>query len=267
MHASRLRNLTGFHFFVGKRTGRNRAGAVRLALVASLMWGSEALATWIELGDAPEGVATYQNTTGSGPLSSIRGSIDTVGTVADDHVDTYAITITDPDNFWASTTLALGGFANGGSEDSRLWLWTQDGLPLLGNDDIGSSVQSTLSSPGIFNSLTGGAVDSSASGIALVAGETYLLSISFYPNAPVDALGNDLFNLDNQYQHLLGPIPTAGPMVGWKNTWQEGFAYDIALNGASYAIPEPSSIAILIVGVLGLRLGHRLTRRPRRPNS
>lgn len=237
----------------GQGARRNRGWTAGLVIVASLLWGSEIRADWVEVGDAPEGVFTYQDTVGFGPLLSISGSIDSVGTVADDHVDTYAITITDPADFWASTTPALGGFASGGSEDTRLWLWTADGQPLLGNEDNGGIYQSTVSSPGIFTSLTGGTVDTSASAITLVAGQTYLLSISYYPNAPVDALGNDLFNLDYQYIDLLGPIPTAGPMVGWKDVWQEGFAYKIALNGATSAIPEPHAMALLIIGLLGLR--------------
>jgi hypothetical protein len=100
-----------------------------LAIAAGLMWASATFADWVEVGDAPEGVPAHQDTVGVGPLVLISGSLDSFD-FAVDHVDTYAIIITDPDNFWASTTPALGGSASGGSEDTRLWLWTVDGQRL-----------------------------------------------------------------------------------------------------------------------------------------
>ncbi|MFN4033817.1 MAG: hypothetical protein ACK4ME_09435, partial [Fimbriimonadales bacterium] len=69
--------------------------------------------TWYEQGDAGDLPETAQST-GSGPIAEIQGSLD-----AND-VDMYAIYITDPANFSASTV-------GGATFDTQLWLFDADG--------------------------------------------------------------------------------------------------------------------------------------------
>ncbi len=87
--------------------------------------------TWDEVGDAPAwpGATSWQSTVGFGPLTAIRG---TTSLALGDLVDAYGITITDPVDFYA-TTSALTDPNGTASFDTRLWLFNVDGTPVLGN--------------------------------------------------------------------------------------------------------------------------------------
>lgn len=214
--------------------------------------GSASAQTWAEVGDAPQGIPGHQRTNGSGLLTSITGVLDRPG---GDHVDTYSIIITDVAAFYATTKIFFGGSAltqTGSNADSRLWLWSETGAPLLGNDDINTAALGTdtfasfISAPATFPGFTGGElVNPSAAGVVLVAGQKYLLSISEFSNDPDGAGGVDMFLLGADFDALHGPNPAAGAFVGWENAADSTIiTYNIALAGAAFC-PTPGAIGLL----------------------
>lgn len=245
---------------------KTRIRAFFLAVAAAAMVTSSSLAqVWPEAGDAPDGVPGRQDTVGVGPLTSITGTI-TRG--AGDHVDTYSIIITDPAAFLASTKTSFGGSAvtsTGGSADTRLWLWTNSGAPVLANDDINSgslgtdTLGSLVSSPSTFPGLSGGEIVApTAAGVTLTAGQKYLLSISEFANDPVDGALVPIFDLGSDFDALHGPNPAAGAFSGWENGADStAFTYTIALRGATYCVPEPTGIAFALVGAVVLVCARR----------
>jgi hypothetical protein len=218
--------------------------------------------TWIELGDAPDGVPANQLTVGLGQLTQIRGTLDRP---AGDHVDTYCIQITNPIAFFASTSAHLGGSLTATNEllaNSRMWLWTQsqsEGMVdiLLANDDdafIPGDLASTIADPTQFSMLTGGSVDPTALGIVLVPGNTYLLSISTTPNDPEDANNVALSPIDIPpftATSLYGPDPAAEAFDHWENEQSpDAGHYVIALQGVSYCVtPEPTALLSAAIGI------------------
>lgn len=223
--------------------------------------GSAAAQTWAEVADAPDGVPGHQRTFGVGPLTSITGVVNRAG---GDHVDTYSIIITDVALFYATTKIFYGGSAltqTGGNADTRLWLWSETGAPLLANDDInglpGDTLASLVSSPGSFPGLTGGElVNPTAAGITLVAGQKYLLSISEFANDPDGAGGVDMFLLGSDFDALHGPNPAAGAFVGWENAADSTIiTYNIRLAGATFC-PTPGALGLL-AGSLLVGMGRR----------
>lgn len=85
--------------------------------------------TWFEQGDAGDLPETAQST-GSGTLTEIQGNLDV------NDVDMYAIYITDPSAFSASTV-------GGATWDTQLWLFDADGKGVVSEDDTGG-LQSTI---------------------------------------------------------------------------------------------------------------------------
>ncbi|MFQ3611540.1 MAG: DVUA0089 family protein, partial [Fimbriimonadales bacterium] len=83
-------------------------------------------------GDAGDTIETAQSTAGN-PINTIRG---TIGAAND--VDIYAITITDPSTFSATT---IGGT----SLDTALWLFDADGKGVLHNEDDPDATSGTQS--------------------------------------------------------------------------------------------------------------------------
>jgi hypothetical protein len=202
-------------------------------------------------GDAGIAPTDAYSTVGSGDLATITGA---TFLFPFDPVDSYLISITDPDNFYATTSNAVDPRASVDvfGFDTRLFLFTPDGTPVLANDDTsGSDFTSTIRSP---QSFLGGTVNSPA---PLVTGD-YVLSLAGFEDDPIDAGGNPLFGtLGLSPTSLFGPSPTAGAYVQYES--EAGFAsfeaqdYVIALNGASFAVvPEPATagLAALVCGTL-----------------
>jgi hypothetical protein len=209
---------------------------------------------WNEVPDAPAGVPARQDTVGVGALTNIVGF---TATADDDFHDTYSIIITDPNDFYATTANTVGAGTGSASFDTRLWLWDEQGNILMGNDDTFSDgLQSTLSDPSNFNGLTGGALSDNP--LPLVGGRKYLLSIGGFNSDPFDAAGTDLVQLGfpNGLSDLSGPNPAAGPFASW-STGATG-EYNIELGGATYCVPEPTSLGLLAFGFMGLLYGVRL---------
>ena len=200
--------------------------------------------TWVEVGDAPDGVPDRQDTVGVGPLININGFLDS-------DIDTYSIVITDVDAFYA-TTAPLGFNGTGFADfDSTMWLWDEFGNPVLGNDDSFGSLLSTITDPANFG-VTGGAVNADAANIRLTPGK-YLLSIGAFNDGPVDINGDRVILTSGAFSDLHGPNPLSnGIFNNWLGNGAVG-AYSVELGGATFcAIPEPASSALLALGVIGL---------------
>jgi hypothetical protein len=228
------------------------------AAVAVMTASSSYGVHWVEVGDAPSGVPARQDTNGTGPLSRIEGNLIPNAGLMD--TDTYSIIITDPASFLASTKTSFGGSAvsaTGANLDTRLWLWTDNGTVLLGNDDVNSTslgtdtLGSLISDPSTFPSLSGGElVNASAANVALQAGRKYLLSISLFANDPDDAAGVDLVNLGADFDALHGPNAAAGAFARWEDpTSTVTGTYTIALRGATYCVPEPTGLGMMGLGL------------------
>ncbi len=233
---------------------------------AALVCGSALGAGWFEVGDAPDGVPGRQDTIGFGPLTFISGVVNRPG---GDHVDTYSIVVTNPALFLATTKIFYGGSATnqgGSNEDTRLWLWDTNGNVLLGNDDINTAalgadtLASLLSDPSTFAAFSmGELVNASAAGVALVAGQKYLLSISEFSNDPDDAAGVDQALLGSDFDALHGKNLASGAFHHWENLADADIiTYNIALQGAEFCIvPAPGVLALLGVAGLGGRRRRR----------
>lgn len=234
-----------------------------MVVACTTLLSGAAFGQWVEVGDAPDGPGARQDTVGNGALTSISGQLNRAG---GDHVDTYSIRITNVQQFYASTKIFFGGsfLSNTGTNgDSRLWLWSEAGVGLLGNDDINTvgfgtdTLASFLSDPSTFTALTGGeVVNATAAGVSLQNGVKYLLSISEFTNDPDGAGGVDLFNLSSDFDALHGVNPASGgAFVAWENAVDPSVLdYRIALAGAEFcAVPAPGAMAIFgLAGLAGL---------------
>ena len=235
---------------------RLTTGACVVALGLTLTPAASA-GTWDEVGDAPAWPAdpTWQSTVGFGPLTTITG---VTSLALGDLVDAYGIMITDPVDFYA-TTSALTDPNGTASFDTRLWLFNVDGTPVLGNDDApgDESFHSLLTAPQSYP----GTVAPTAAGIILTPGK-YVLIIGGFSIDPEDANNIDMVGpfLIGTFEDLHGPDPAAGPFDHWEDlgTEQTG-TYTIALNGAAFIVPGPGVGTLVVIGLTGF-LGRRRRR-------
>jgi hypothetical protein len=164
--------------------------------------------TYTETGDAGDIPETAQATGAvscQSPISQINGNLDANDT------DMYAICITDPANFTATTT-------GGATFDTQLWLFNGNGLGVTANDDNPA-----------------GGLQSRITGTFVPAPGTYYLAVSGYNHDPLncgDALiwNNTPFGTER---------PPDGPGAAVRvRTWSGaggGGAYSIFLTGTSQA--------------------------------
>lgn len=173
-------------------------------------------------------------------LDHILGSLSiNPNTLLSEGADVYRIFISDPSTFSASTT-SLGGGRNG--FDTQLFLFNLNGTGIATNDDHSPGAQAQLSA--------GNALYSS-----LAAGYYYLV-ISGAGSHPADMSNVRIF--PNQDEGA-DPTQTYGPKNGtpdetnaawtqFNGSSSEGGTYSIALTGASIAVPEPTTVALIITG-------------------
>lgn len=192
---------------------------------------------YFEQGDAGDTPATAQATGGLGAVTDILGGLSAEPFTLD-LVDLYELFIPDPTAFAASTG---DGSDLNTLQDPMLFLFNFSGVGVYMNDDGASfPPQSAL-----------GALP-----LGFGAGR-YFLGISFAGVTPVDAASNDIFDAFGSLAVLSNQ-----PLAGWvgaplsPDTAIPG-AYDIALSGAVFAIPEPASLALLAVGLLLFGLTRR----------
>ena len=189
--------------------------------------------TWTEIGDAGDLIATHQDTVGTGPLTTITGTLSG-GPV--DWADVYCIRITDRTTFTATVS---GAFDDG----IPLWLFDSNGNGITSQEGF------YLSTPTM---ITGAFVPSSP-GI-------YFLAISPHDTLPYSATGDIWSGAPRSTE--TGPNGTGapGPLLNW-NSFGSAFggAYSINLTGAEYGncVPEPATLALAMIGVVGSLFAHR----------
>ncbi|MBL8880994.1 MAG: PEP-CTERM sorting domain-containing protein [Phycisphaerales bacterium] len=174
---------------------------------------------WSEVGDAPE-LLPGQITVGTGDLDEIDGELF-------GFADLYCIRIVDEAQFSATTV-------GGASFDTQLWLFDVNGFGVAFNDDSQSTLQSTLTSTFV-----------NTNGI-------YFLGISAY-DYDADSAGGAIW-LDGPFGAERAPDgPGAGgALSGWSGTSFADGPYKILLKGASFHVPEPSALALLVLGGLAM---------------
>ncbi|MCO6045849.1 PEP-CTERM sorting domain-containing protein [Aeoliella sp. ICT_H6.2] len=230
----------------------NRLMCARAAASLAVVFFSFSAAlgqAWVEIGDAPDDIPNRQDTKGVGALTQIRGSTG----ADDDWVDVYSIMITDTTAFYATTEESYGNMTASATFDTRLFLFNEDGTPAVANDDfIGEpNWRSFISDPSTFPNT----VAASAANVSLTPGK-YLLAVTGYDNDPLDVteliLFSDTGSISSDNLELHGPNPDAGAFSTWEFAGESG-DYVVELGGAEYcAIPEPATISIAALGVLGL---------------
>jgi hypothetical protein len=174
---------------------------------------------WFETGDAGELLNTAQVTTGTGPLTSISG---TIATPAD--VDLYRISIVNTAAFAVTVATNFGVGPASLFDDSQLFLFNASGFLVLEDDDDGFLFRPQFNPGELAGSLPG----------------TYFIALS-------------LFDTD----------PIVNPLSGWV---QDPFpdqsgTYTLNLAGATFAVPEPGSLALLGVGLMLLAGRRAVSRR------
>jgi len=173
-------------------------------LAALLLVSVAGAQTWMEDGDAAA-LLPGQTTIGSGPLTSISGTL-----TSGSDVDLYAIYIDDPQNFSAQT-------CGGTSIDSCLYLFDENGNGVSMSED-GCGAQSWITSQFV-----------TAAGL-------YYIAMSAYDYDPLNAGGFEIWN-DAPWGVERAPDgPGApGPLASWGGGAGGSGGYIIALTGAQFA--------------------------------
>lgn len=186
-----------------------------LGLLVSCLIGQTNAASFSEVGDAGELLDTAQVTVGSGPLTSISGSLINLGQTPDevDDIDLFKIFISDTTLFSVTVTSDLSA-----DNDSTLFLFDSLGQLVDFSDDV----------IGLIPQFTPGDIDDLSNG-------TYFLGFALYNTWPDASLTEPLSGWDRD------PSP-----------FQTG-DYRLDLTGAEFsAVPEPTSIALLGLGLAGM---------------
>ncbi|HLP82781.1 MAG TPA: hypothetical protein VK157_00390, partial [Phycisphaerales bacterium] len=188
-----------FPYLVTDAQGRTNAGTINLTINA-FTW-NETIDGGSDAGDLP---STALVPAGTGPLGAIAGAL----TAAD--ADMYLIDICDAANFSASTQ-------GGTTLDTQLFLFTEEGLPVVFSDDAAPGTQSRITST--FIPQPG----------------RYYLAVAQYDRDPVNASAQE-FWLDQPFGTERAPDgPGAGTAIaGWNANPTGTGPYRIALTGACF---------------------------------
>ncbi|GBC93647.1 hypothetical protein HRbin15_02148 [bacterium HR15] len=174
-----------------------------LLTIGALTLSAQAQNIWYEQGDAGDMPETAQSTGSFDPLDQIQGTLDV------DDVDMYAIYITDPASFSASTV-------NGATWDTQLFLFDADGKGVVAEDDTGG-LQSTI------NNANG----------CIPSPGLYYLAITRYNKDPLGCNDSGLWSTnDNNCPN--GPESTSR-VNSWTTSTSAAGSYTIFLTGAQSA--------------------------------
>lgn len=211
----------------------NKILVIALTCIVSfcLFYADAQAFVWTEVGDAGNLPSTAQIIYGDGSLTAISGNL------ALNDADMYAFYVPVGSAFSATTV-------GGASFDTELFLFNSSGFGVYVNDDevSGSYPQSTLPAGHIYSPSTAG---------------IYYLAISSYDYDPVSP-GGEIFpdrpGVPPRSYNVGGPTgPGGGSAIsGWSGPGYESGLYTINLTGASGIIPEPATMSLLGLGLLGL---------------
>lgn len=189
---------------------------------------------WNEVGDAPEVPAPGQITSGSGPLTTINGLLTPDGAGTSNDADMYCIHITDP--------VAFSAIVTGGTiYDSQLFLFNAGGFGVTHNDDNGGGPI------GFWSGIGAGGPGPDP---VLSVGD-YGLAIAGYDRDPMSAGGSIWADSPNGDERAPDGPGAGGSVISWDGLGDYG-TYTITLTGATFCVPEPTSLALLALGGLAL---------------
>jgi hypothetical protein len=176
--------------------------AVWALLTIGALTLSASAQTWTEQGDAGDLPETAQST-GSGTLSQIQGSLDV------NDVDMYAIYITDPAAFRASTV-------GGATWDTQLFLFDANGVGVVAEDDTGG-FQSTI------NNAAG----------CITAPGLYYLAITRYNKDPLGCNEGGLWSFNDN--NCPNGAEATSRVNSWTSSTGTAGSYTIFLTGVAGA--------------------------------
>ena len=238
------KRLQGSHHPMKNRSNTTRLAAVLVAVSSIAALSTSRAQMYAEVGDAGDTLATSQSTVSSAtpygsPITTIAGTIGT-GTDA----DLYAINITSPSTFSATTSNSLTStsFDNTLPLDTALFLFNAAGVEIATNDDTsGTNVMSTLAAGNpLYASLAPG---------------LYYLGISISGNEPVNSANQLLFAKSDDSADVRGAEgannlnPLTLSTFDLDNYDDEIGSYGITLSGVA-AVPEPSTWVLTLLGLL-----------------
>jgi len=151
--------------------------------------------------------------------------------IPSDFEDMYRIIITQPTEFHFRTDPASGG---GADFNTLLWVFSETGLGLLGNDDANN--------PGVGSAIFQTSNDGTGSGIFQPG--IYLVCVSGTGNVPLSQ-GQQMFTFASPTE-VSGPDGPGGQGVvdGWSNNFDGGAVgdYELSFQGVA-GVPGPSALA------------------------
>lgn len=183
------------------------------AFLLILFVGTLNATTMTESGDTGELLSTAQIASGTGILDSIEGIL-----ISPYDIDLFGFFINDPNAFSVTVTSYLTG-----DHDSMLWLFDSAGLLILSDDDGGGG-------SGKIPKFNAGELSGHAAGL-------YYLGFSLFYTVPAGYPSTNPLT-------LTGWDPNPDPL-------QSG-SYRLDLTGAGSPAPEPATMLLLGLGLLGM---------------
>ena len=134
-----------------------------------------------------------------------RGSSGFLPGVEGDWQDIYQIFISNPANFQATTLVNNGGFAE---FDSMLWLFSNKGTALLGNDNAGQGEPASI----LLNESSNGDINLQDIGPGI-----YYIAISGFDSTPISENFQEMFPFPIPDGQVSGPTQDGfvTPLGGW----------------------------------------------------
>lgn len=221
------------------------------ALIAWLAGAGSANAGIVWAEQAPgagDTIATAQITANSAlsALDAITGTLDAVVLVNQNPLyltDIFKIYISDASVFSARTV------SSNPQDDTSLFLFDAAGLGVYMNDDDGVGLLSALP--------VGNAAGPASNGY-------YYIAIGLGGFEAQDGLPQNTF-ASGGFTDVRAGDPSAGALVSWVDPFsrfaETTFDYRIEFTGARVAVPEPGTLALVLLAAAGV-VGSRSTRRP-----
>jgi hypothetical protein len=197
--------------------------AVVTSLVALLL-APKLFATtisWTEVGDAGGTPNTAQTPIGSGALDMIIGNLSPAT-----DTDVFRVYVPNPSLF----SITMNGTALSGDHDTELYVLDATGKLVFNDDDGG---------PGFLSQMNAGALNGAPGGI-------YLIAYNLFSSVPTNS------QLDPVIGWTVNPFQAQTGTVRLNLTGVEFAPTVTGSDVSSQAVPEPSSIVLLGIGVLGL---------------